>query len=151
MKAVLQRVSRARLDANKKEHCHIGPGLVILAGFEQEESESDITWMATKIIGMRIFSDTNGKMNLSVKDVNGDILIVSQFTLHGSTKKGNRPSFIRSAPPEKAIRLYNLLIEELKTNYADDKIASGVFGAHMDIDMVCDGPVTILMDTKNKE
>ena len=119
--------------------------------FKNDDSEADIEWITNKILGLRIFSDTEGKMNLSVQDIEGGLLVVSQFTLHGSTKKGNRPSFIKSAPPEQAIRLYDLMVDQLRSKYVVQKIATGVFGAHMDIKMSCNGPVTIIIDSKNRE
>jgi D-tyrosyl-tRNA(Tyr) deacylase len=133
-----------------REHSRIGPGLLILAGFEDADTHDDIQWMAQKIVSLRIFADSEGVMNLSVREVNGNVMIVSQFTLHAATKKGNRPSYIRAAKPPVAVPLY----EEFKTTLSgllEKPVASGIFGADMKVELLNDGPVTILIDTKNKE
>jgi D-aminoacyl-tRNA deacylase len=150
MRVVIQRVSNAAVTIAGKEFSRIGAGLLLLVGFEDSDSIDDIEWLCNKIANLRIFADNENKMNLSVMDVGGDILSVSQFTLFASTKKGNRPSYIRSAKPEIAIPLYdqfNIRLGEI----IGKKIQTGVFGAMMDIALVNDGPVTIVMDTGNKE
>ncbi len=150
MRAIIQRVSSAEVSIENQVHGSINQGLMVLIGIENEDSEDDIVWLANKLIGLRIFSDHEGKMNLSVKEVGGNIMIVSQFTLFASTVKGNRPSFIRSAKPEISIPIYNKFVETLKKLSALN-IQTGVFGADMQISLVNDGPVTIFMDTKNRE
>lgn len=150
MRIVLQRVKSAHVTIEGKITASIGHGLLILLGIEIEDDEEDVSWLVRKVSQMRIFSDIEQKMNLSVKDVGGSILTVSQFTLHASTKKGNRPSFIRSAPPPIAQPLYHLFLEDLSTSM-DTKVESGQFGADMQVSLVNDGPVTIFMDSKNKE
>jgi len=150
MRAIIQRVSSAEVSIENQVHGSINQGLMVLIGIENEDSEEDIVWLANKLIGLRIFSDHEGKMNLSVKEVGGNIMIVSQFTLFASTVKGNRPSFIRSAKPEISIPIYNKFVETLKKLSALN-IQTGVFGADMQISLVNDGPVTIFMDTKNRE
>ncbi len=149
MKAVIQRVSQASLtiDGNVKGAIHTG--LLILLGIENADTEEDIDWLANKIAALRIFSDENGLMNLSVKEVDGQLLVVSQFTLHASTKKGNRPSFITAARPETAIPIYQKFITRL--NELTGKITqTGEFGADMQVALINDGPVTIIIDTKNR-
>lgn len=150
MRAVIQRVSKASVSVNKVIVGSIDLGFLVLLGIEQEDTLKDAAWLARKITGMRIFSDDMGLMNKSLSEVNGSILLVSQFTLHASTKKGNRPSFIKAAKPELAIPLYqeikNLLFKE-----GVDSLQEGVFGAMMEVSLVNDGPVTIIIDTKNKE
>ncbi|HZV70522.1 MAG TPA: D-aminoacyl-tRNA deacylase [Saprospiraceae bacterium] len=150
MRAVIQRVSQASVVADSLITGDIGQGMLVLLGIEHEDIKEDAEWLADKIRQMRIFSDAEGKMNLSVEEIHGRILVVSQFTLHASTKKGNRPSFIKAARPEQAIDLYDYFKKylELKTG---EKIASGIFGADMKINLVNDGPVTIIIDSKNKE
>lgn len=148
MRAVIQRVSQAKLEIDGQIHSAIHKGLVILLGIEGDDDASDAEWLVNKIRQMRIFSDAEGKMNLSVEDIDGQLLVVSQFTLHASTKKGNRPSFIRAAPPEKAIPLYEHFIDEAGKTL-DCK--TGVFGAEMHINLTNDGPVTIIIDSRNKE
>lgn len=150
MRAIIQRVSSAEVSIENQVHGSINQGLMVLIGIENEDSEEDIVWLSNKLIGLRIFSDHEGKMNLSVKEVGGNIMIVSQFTLFASTVKGNRPSFIRSAKPEISIPIYNKFVETLKKLSALN-IQTGVFGADMQISLVNDGPVTIFMDTKNRE
>lgn len=150
MRAVIQRVSSAKCSVNDQVTGEIGIGFLVLIGIEDADTDEDLDWLAQKINGMRIFSDENGLMNRSLADVNGDILLVSQFTLFAATKKGNRPGFTRSARPEKAIPMYESMIEKLSL-LTQKKIKTGVFGADMQISLVNDGPVTITIDTKNKE
>ena len=150
MRVVLQRVSQASVTIEGKVSGQIGMGLLLLAGIEEADTQEDIDWLARKIPSMRIFSDDAGHMNLSLQDVDGDILLVSQFTLHAKTKKGNRPSFIKAARPEVAIPMYENLIKAL-ANETGKTIQTGEFGAMMQVSLINDGPVTILLDTKNKE
>ena len=150
MRIVIQRVSEASVTINHKVNGAIKNGLMILAGFEDADTEEDIEWMSKKIIQLRIFNDAEGLMNFSVKDIQGDILLVSQFTLHAATKKGNRPSYIKAARPEKAIPLYEKFIQQL-TQELGKPIATGIFGADMKVSLINDGPVTIIIDSKNKE
>lgn len=150
MRIVIQRVSDASVTIEEKVHGAIKTGLLVLAGFEDADTIEDIFWMSKKIIQLRIFNDKEGVMNLSVQDVKGDILVVSQFTLHAATKKGNRPSYIKAARPEKAVSLYNEFIQQL-TKDLGKPVATGVFGADMKVALVNDGPVTIIIDSKNKE
>lgn len=150
MRAVLQRVSEASVIINGLATGSIEQGLVILLGIEDADDEKDVDWLAKKIVNMRIFGDEQGLMNRSLIEVDGSILLVSQFTLFARTSRGNRPSFIRAAKPDKAIPLYELMIQELETNL-HRKIATGEFGADMKIELVNDGPVTIVIDTKEKE
>lgn len=149
MRAVIQRVTEARLDINGEVYSLIGKGLVILLGIEEEDDASDVEWLSRKIIQMRIFGDDQGKMNLSAEDVRADMLIVSQFTLLASTKKGNRPSFIRAAKPEDAIPLYKSFIGSIEETGLEVK--TGEFGAYMHIHLINDGPVTIIIDSKLRE
>jgi D-aminoacyl-tRNA deacylase len=157
MRVVIQRVSSASVSADKKVIGACNNGLLILAGIEELDTEEDVAWLSTKIVNLRIFpqrdpfgNDGEGKMNLSLKDVNGEILVVSQFTLHASTKKGNRPSYMLAARPEKALPLFNTFVEMLKKE-SGKYVATGEFGAHMEVSLVNDGPVTIIIDSKNKE
>lgn len=150
MRAVIQRVSEASLFINGSEYSAIGPGLLVLLGIRTDDTVDDVKWLSSKIGQMRIFSDDEGKMNLSVTDVSGSLMIVSQFTLHASTKKGNRPSFIDAARPESAIPLYEHFIEECQ-KIIPGKIATGSFGADMKITLCNDGPVTIIIDSKLRE
>src|SRR5687768_11975419 len=150
MRAVIQRVTKASVTIEGNIHSQIGKGLLVLLGIEDADSYEDIEWLSAKIVNLRIFNDENGVMNVSVKEVKGDILIVSQFTLHASTKKGNRPSYIKASKPEYAIPLYN----KIKKHFAADlgkPVFSGEFGADMKVGLVDDGPVTIVIDTKLKE
>src|SRR6218665_2236095 len=149
MKAVLQRVSEASVTINGIKTADIQKGLLVFFGIEEADNLSDIQWLVQKIINLRIFGDENGVMNVSVKDVDGDIVVVSQFTLHASTKKGNRPSYIQAAKPEIAIPLYEAFVASLEADFGK-KIQTGIFGADMKLALVNDGPVTILIDTKNK-
>ena len=150
MKVVLQRVSAASVTIDKNIVAEIATGLLVLVGIENADNEEDIDWLTTKIVGLRIFDDENKVMNLSVKDIFGDIIIVSQFTLHAATKKGNRPSYIKAAKPEMAIPLYEKFVLKIEIELGK-KVQTGVFGADMKVSLVNDGPVTILMDSKNKE
>ena len=150
MKVVIQRVSEARVKVNDKIISKIKVGFLILLGVEKSDSKEDIKWLVNKISNLRVFSDDELKMNLSIKDIKGEIIVVSQFTLHAKTKKGNRPSYIKAANPEKAEPLYEEFISQLK-NESAVSVQSGVFGANMQVDIVNDGPVTIIMDSKNKE
>ena len=149
MKVVIQRVSSANVIINKEKVADIGLGLMVLVGFEDADSETDIQWMTNKILNLRIFNDDNDVMNRSVRDVDGQIIVVSQFTLHASTKKGHRPSYIKAAKPDVAIPLYEAFKSHLKTEFGKP-IQSGEFGADMKVGLVNDGPVTIIIDSKNK-
>lgn len=150
MRVVLQRVSKASVTIDGEIVSEIGRGLLILVGIEDDDTMDDINWLAAKIIQLRIFDDENGVMNLSVKDVEGEILIVSQFTLHASTKKGNRPSYIRASKPDFAIPVYEKFIQKTE-ELLGKKVGTGRFGAMMDVSLVNDGPVTIIIDTKQKD
>ncbi|MBE7175669.1 MAG: D-tyrosyl-tRNA(Tyr) deacylase [Mucilaginibacter polytrichastri] len=150
MRAVIQRVSRASCTVDEKITGEIGSGLLVLLGVEDADTEADATWLAQKIVNMRIFGDENGLMNRSVLDVQGGILLISQFTLFAQTKKGNRPSFIRAAKPEKAVPLYEKMKGEI-SSLLGQPVQCGVFGADMKIDLLNDGPVTIIMNTADKE
>ena len=150
MRAVIQRVSAASVTINFEEVGKIGSGLLVLLGIEERDGWPDIDWLASKLINLRIFNDAKGIMNCSVVETGGDLLVVSQFTLHASTKKGNRPSYIRAARPEKASTLYNQFISHLEY-LLGKKIQTGVFGAMMAVSLVNDGPVTIIIDTVSKE
>jgi D-aminoacyl-tRNA deacylase len=147
MKAVLQRVSEASVTIDGVVKSAISKGLMILLGIEQEDTEADVLWLSKKIVQMRIFSDDAGLMNVSVQDINGQILLISQFTLHAATKKGNRPSFIKAARPEQAIPLYKKMITQLEAELGRN-IATGSFGADMKVALVNDGPVTIIIDSR---
>ena len=150
MRVVIQRVSSSRVDIDGKTVVSIGLGLLDLAGFESADTQEDLEWTAAKITKLRIFDDNEGVMNLSVTDVNGDILAVSQFTLHAKTKKGNRPSYIQAAPPDIAIPLYENFVKNLETEI-NKNVQTGKFGANMAVSLVNDGPVTIIIDSKNRE
>ncbi|MEO8762344.1 MAG: D-aminoacyl-tRNA deacylase [Bacteroidia bacterium] len=150
MRVIIQRVSAASVTINKTIFSEIEKGLLILVGVGEEDNAEDIDWLCNKIIDLRIFADEVGKMNVSLKDINGDVLVVSQFTLFASTKKGNRPSYIKSAKPETAIPLYELFIKTM-TNLLQKPVKTGVFGADMQLALVNDGPVTIMIDSKNRE
>ncbi len=150
MRVVIQRVTGASVKIEGKEHASVGEGMLVLLGIEQEDTEEDVIWLTRKISQLRIFNDEQGVMNLSVNETGGDILVVSQFTLHAKTKKGNRPSYVRAAPPETAIPLYEDFLKKLQKQI-DGRVRSGVFGARMEVSLVNDGPVTILIDTKRKE
>ena len=150
MRAIIQRVSSASCSIEGKISGQIGKGFMILLGIEDNDTEEDLNWLAHKISNMRIFSDENGLMNKALTDVQGNILLISQFTLFASTKKGNRPGFTRSAKPDLAIPFYEKMISELG-QLTGTKIQTGVFGADMQISLVNDGPVTIIIDTKSRE
>jgi D-tyrosyl-tRNA(Tyr) deacylase len=150
MKTVIQRVTRASVSIDGVTRSSIGKGLLVLVGIEDSDDDGDIEWLCNKIVQLRIFDDVQGVMNLSVMDIKGEILAVSQFTLHAKTKKGNRPSYIKAAQPEKAMPLYNKFVKRL-SELMDREIGTGEFGAMMLIELVNDGPVTIIIDTKEKE
>lgn len=150
MRLVIQRVTEAAVHIGGVCAGSTGPGLMILVGIEEADTEEDVRWLAKKAADMRIFSDAEGKMNLSVKEMGGSVLVVSQFTLHASTRKGNRPSFIRAARPEQAVPLYELFKREL-ASLLEGRVESGEFGADMQVSLVNDGPVTIFMDSRNRE
>ena len=150
MKAVIQRVSQASVTINDEKVADIGLGLLILVGIEDADTTEDIDWLTSKISQLRIFNDENEVMNKSVQDVNGDIIIVSQFTLHASTKKGNRPSYLKASKPDIAIPLYEAFINSMEKSIGK-KVQTGQFGADMKVSLINDGPATIIIDTKNKE
>lgn len=150
MRAVLQRVTEASVTIKTKKVAAIQKGLVLLIGIEDASNQDDINWLASKIVNLRIFDDENGVMNLSVKDSDGDIIVVSQFTLHAQTKKGNRPSYIKASKPEYAIPMYEAFIQQIEKELGK-KVQTGQFGADMKVALINDGPVTIIIDTKNKE
>ncbi|MEO8934542.1 MAG: D-aminoacyl-tRNA deacylase [Xanthomarina sp.] len=150
MKAVIQRVSKASVTIEGKQVASISKGLLILLGIIDEDSQEDIIWLTNKIANLRIFNDENGVMNHSLLDQNGHAIVVSQFTLHANTKKGNRPSYIKAAKPDVAIPLYESFVKELET-VLGKQVQTGEFGADMKVELLNDGPVTIIIDTKNKE
>ncbi|UGS20748.1 D-aminoacyl-tRNA deacylase [Flavobacterium cyclinae] len=150
MKAVIQRVSQSSVTIHQKVVAQISEGLLVLIGIEDADNQEDINWLTSKIANLRIFGDENSIMNLSLKDINGEIIVVSQFTLHALTKKGNRPSYIKASKPEIAIPLYESFIKQMESELGK-KVQTGEFGADMKVSLVNDGPVTILIDTKNKE
>jgi len=150
MKVVIQRVSQASVTIDSTIVAEIQKGLLVLVGIEAADTQEDILWLTSKIANLRVFEDENSVMNLSVKDCNGDIIVVSQFTLHASTKKGNRPSYIKAAKPDIAIPLYEKFISQMESEIGK-KLQTGQFGADMKVLLLNDGPVTIVMDTKNKE
>jgi D-tyrosyl-tRNA(Tyr) deacylase len=150
MRALIQRVTHASCTVDGEVTGKIDTGFLVLIGIEDTDTDEDLQWLAQKICGLRVFGDENGMMNKALADVDGNILLISQFTLFAQTKKGNRPSFIKAARPEKAIPLYEKMIETLKT-ITGKKIATGIFGADMKISLLNDGPVTIIMDTKDKD
>ncbi len=150
MKVVIQRVSKASVTIENQEVASIGNGLLVLLGIINEDTQEDIDWLCNKITNLRIFGDENGVMNKSLVDVDGDVIVVSQFTLHAATKKGNRPSYIKAAKPDIAIPIYENFLQKLETTLGKS-IQSGEFGANMQVALINDGPVTIIIDTKNKE
>jgi D-tyrosyl-tRNA(Tyr) deacylase len=150
MKAVIQRVSKASVEINNNIVATINSGLLILIGIEEVDSHEDIDWLTSKIANLRIFGDENDVMNLSLKDIDGDVIVVSQFTLHALTKKGNRPSYIKAAKPDITIPLYKNFVAQMELEIGK-KVQTGQFGADMKVSLINDGPVTILIDTKNKE
>ncbi|MFZ5428813.1 MAG: D-aminoacyl-tRNA deacylase [Bacteroidota bacterium] len=150
MRVVVQRVSSASVTVDNRKTAEIGQGLLILLGIEEADDSTDVEWLVKKISQLRIFNDPDGVMNLPVMEVNGEAIVVSQFTLHASTKKGNRPSYIRAARPETAVPLYETFVKSME-DAIGRPVGTGVFGAHMDVSLVNDGPVTILMDSRNKD
>ena len=150
MRVVIQRVTNASVTINGKINGIIGRGLLILLGIEDADNEEDIIWLSNKIINLRVFNDSAGIMNLSILDIDAEILLISQFTLHASTKKGNRPSYIKASKPDVAIPLYQKMIRQLSKDLGKE-IATGEFGADMKVELVNDGPVTIIIDSKNRE
>ena len=150
MKVVIQRVSKASVTIENSVVASIGKGLLILIGIVEDDSQEDIHWLSNKIANLRIFEDENGVMNKSILDTHGDVIVVSQFTLHASTKKGNRPSYIKAAKPDVAIPLYEAFVKQLEVDL-NKKVQTGQFGADMKIALTNDGPVTIVVDSKNKE
>ena len=150
MRVVVQRVLKAAVEVDGKNVGSINSGILVLVGIEDADTAEDIQWLSQKLVQLRIFNDDGGVMNLSLKDIGGDLLLVSQFTLHASTKKGNRPSYIKAARPEKAIPVYEQLKQQLVMDLGK-QIATGVFGADMSVSLTNDGPVTLVIDTKNKE
>ena len=150
MRAVIQRVTHASVTIDGNLKSEIGTGFLVLLGIEDADTDEDLVWLSGKIARLRVFSDENDLMNLSLDDVHGDVLLVSQFTLFASTKKGNRPSYIRAARPEKAIPMYEAFIKQLQSEI-QGKVVTGEFGADMKVNLLNDGPVTIIIDTKNKE
>ena len=150
MRAVIQRVSEASCTVDGRTTGSIRYGFLVLLGIEEADGQEDVQWLAQKIANLRVFGDENGLMNRSINDIDGNVLLISQFTLHAQTKKGNRPSFIRAAKPPQAIPLYEAMVAELSTHLGEE-IATGIFGADMKISLVNDGPVTIIMDTKDKD
>ena len=150
MRAVIQRVESASVAIEKREHAAIGMGMLLLIGIEEADTQEDVEWLAGKISRLRIFDDKEGVMNLPLGEVNGEVLIISQFTLHASTRKGNRPSYIRAAGPEHAIPVYEAFLKKFEKE-TNTKVKAGVFGAMMKISLINDGPVTIIIDTKTRE
>ncbi len=150
MKAVLQRVSQASVTIQDEVVAQIESGLLVLIGIEDTDNHEDIEWLSAKIVNLRIFADENDVMNLSLKDIDGDMIVVSQFTLHALTKKGNRPSYIKAARPELAIPIYESFVQQIELDFGK-KVQTGKFGADMKVSLINDGPVTIIIDTKNKE
>ena len=150
MKAVIQRVSRASVTVDEKIISEISNGLLILLGIEDADNQQDIEWLSRKIVNLRIFNDDKGVMNKSLLEVQGDALVVSQFTLHAATKKGNRPSYIKAAKPDVAVPMYENFVRQLE-NDLGKKVGTGIFGADMKVNLLNDGPVTIIIDTKNRE
>ena len=150
MKAVIQRVFRASVTVDNKVVGAIRSGLLVLLGIEDADNDSDIEWLSGKIVNLRIFNDADGVMNVSLKDINGELLLVSQFTLHASTKKGNRPSYIKASKPDIAIPVYERMILKLKEDLGKD-IQTGVFGGDMKVELLNDGPVTIIIDSRDKQ
>ena len=150
MRCLIQRVTRASVTINQKIRSEIGTGLLVLVGIEEADTEEDIEWLSGKISRLRIFPDPDGVMNRSIAESNGSLLVVSQFTLHASTRKGNRPSYIRAARPETAIPMYERFVDRLRSD-SGCRVATGEFGADMQVELVNDGPVTIWMDSKSRE
>jgi D-tyrosyl-tRNA(Tyr) deacylase len=152
MRALVQRVSEGGVYISEENYkAEIGKGMIILLGIKSDDNEQDMIFIADKCSSLRIFEDENQKMNLSLKDINGEVIVISQFTLYGNAQKGNRPSFIDAAKPEVAIPLYEMFIKRMKNNLGEDKVKSGIFGAMMEVKIINDGPVTILIESKNQE
>ena len=150
MRAIIQRVSKASVTIDNKIYSQINNGLLVLLGIEDADTAEDVEWLSGKIVNLRVFDDGNGVMNVSVKDIDGGILVVSQFTLHASTKKGNRPSYIKASKPGFAIPVYEKFVQQL-TGDLGKKVYTGIFAADMQVELLNDGPVTIVIDTKNRE
>tara|TARA_B100001142_G_scaffold259372_1_gene261514 strand:- start:1508 stop:1960 length:453 start_codon:yes stop_codon:yes gene_type:complete len=150
MRVVIQRVNRAKVRVQEEVKGNIHKGLLILVGIESGDSYKDSLWLANKISNIRLFDDENGLMNKSIVDIGGEVIVVSQFTLHAKTRKGNRPSFIQAAPPDLAIKIYDKFKDDLSSAISQE-VQSGEFGANMEVSLINDGPVTIIIDTKNKE
>lgn len=150
MRIVIQRVTQASVTIDKRKHAQINKGFLVLIGIEEKDTELDADYLVQKTIGLRVFNDSDCKMNLNLNDVQGEVLIISQFTLQAKTRKGNRPSFITAAKPELAVPLYNYFSKQLN-NQLDSEVRNGVFGADMKVSLLNDGPVTIIIDSKNKE
>lgn len=150
MRTVVQRVSKASVTVDGRVVSSIGHGLLVLLGIEDADNQQDIDWLSQKIANLRIFNDENGVMNRSVLDIGGDVIVVSQFTLHALTKKGNRPSYIKASKPEVAIPMYEQFVQKME-HLLGKKVGTGIFGADMKVELLNDGPVTITIDTKNKE
>ncbi len=150
MRILIQRVSKASVTIEGKIKSSIGKGLLVLVGVEDADTDEDVQWLSQKIINLRIFADETGVMNLSVKEIDGEILVISQFTLHAATKKGNRPSYIKAAKPDVAIPLYESFVKQIETDLGK-KVGTGEFGADMQVELINDGPVTIWIDSKMKE
>ena len=150
MRIIIQRVTEASVTVDGNVTGTIGTGLLVLMGIEDMDTDEDISWLSNKITNLRIFNDEAGVMNLGIKEVNGDILLVSQFTLHASTKKGNRPSYIKASKPAFAVPMYEKMIQQLETEMGK-KVQTGIFGADMKVSLLNDGPVTIIIDSKNRE
>ncbi|MDD4107533.1 MAG: D-aminoacyl-tRNA deacylase [Prolixibacteraceae bacterium] len=150
MRVVIQRVKHAKVTVGGEDISSIGKGLLVLLGIEDSDTDEDIDWLANKIVRLRIFNDSNGVMNLSIQDLSGDIMIVSQFTLHANTRKGNRPSYIRASKPDFAIPLYEKFVAKTE-KLTGKKAGTGIFGAMMDVSLINDGPVTIIIDSKQKD
>jgi len=150
MRAIIQRVKEAAVHINGSLHACIRNGLLVFVGIEDSDNRDDIEWLAGKIVRLRIFNDENGIMNLSIQEISGEIMVVSQFTLHASTRKGNRPSYIKASKPEIAIPLYEAFVDEIEKEF-HSAVKAGLFGADMKVSLINDGPVTIFIDTKNKE
>jgi D-tyrosyl-tRNA(Tyr) deacylase len=150
MKAVIQRVAQASVTIQEQVVAQIESGLLVLIGIEEADGMEDLQWLSSKIVNLRLFADANGVMNVSVKDTGGDVIVVSQFTLHALTKKGNRPSYIKAARPEFAIPIYESFVQQMEFELGK-KVQTGQFGADMKVTLLNDGPVTIVIDTKNKE
>ncbi|GAA4758701.1 MULTISPECIES: D-aminoacyl-tRNA deacylase [Flavobacterium] len=150
MRAVIQRVLEASVTIEGEKVANIEKGLLVLIGIEDTSNQEDINWLTAKIVNLRIFGDENGVMNLSIKDIGGDMIVVSQFTLHAATKKGNRPSYIKASKPDYAIPMYEAFVKQIEVELGK-KVQTGQFGADMKVALINDGPVTIIIDTKNKE